>query len=78
MLSTAGFRTRRRFLSELNVELQTLKVLTIQGTIKQMVVQLNGVSLDRDLLREAGVHVKKQDREKLRVLGRKLLDELVR
>jgi hypothetical protein len=36
------------------------------------------VSLDRDLLREAGVHVKKQDREKLRVLGRKLLDELVR
>ncbi len=68
----------RRFLSELNVELQTLKVLTIQGTIKQMVVQLNGVSLDRDLLREAGVHVKKQDREKLRVLGRKLLDELVR
>jgi AsmA-like C-terminal region len=68
----------RRFLSELNVDLQTLKVLTIQGTVNQMVVQLNGISLDRDLLREAGLHVKKQDREKLRVLGRKLLDELVR
>jgi uncharacterized protein involved in outer membrane biogenesis len=68
----------RRFLSDLNVDLQTLKVLTLQGTINQMVVQVNGISLDRDLLREAGVNIKKQDREKLRVLGRKLLDELVR
>ncbi len=65
-------------MSELDVDLQTLKVLTLNGTLNQMMVQVNGVSLDRDLLREAGVNVKKQDREKLRVLGRKLLDELVR
>ena len=44
----------RRFLSDLNVDLQNLKVLTLQGTVNKMVVQLNGVALDRDLLREAG------------------------
>ena len=68
----------RRFLGNLDPELQALKVLTLQGTINQMAVHLNGVSLDRDLLREAGLKVNKQDREKLRVLGKKLLDELVR
>jgi AsmA protein len=68
----------RRFLSELNVDLQSLKVLTLQGTVNKMVVHLNGVALDRDILREAGINVRKQDREKLRVLGRKFLDELVR
>jgi AsmA protein len=68
----------RRFLSDLNVDLQNLRVLTIQGTVNKMVVHLNGVALDRDLLREAGISVKKQDREKLRVLGRRLLDEIVR
>ena len=68
----------RRFLSELNVDLQNMRVLTLQGTVNKMDVQLNGVSLDRDLLREAGIKIKKDDREKLRVLGRKLLDDLVR
>jgi hypothetical protein len=68
----------RRVLSELNVDLQTLRVLTLQGTVNKMVVQMNGVSLDRDFLREAGIKVNKKDREKLRVLGRKLLDDLVR
>ena len=61
----------RRFLSDINVDLKRLKVLTLQGTVNKMVVQLNGVSLDRDLLREAGIKVNKQDREKLRVLGKK-------
>ena len=68
----------RRFLSDLNVDLQDAQGADTQGTVNKMVVQLNGVSLDRDLLREAGIHVKKQDREKLRVLGKKLLDEIVR
>jgi AsmA protein len=68
----------RRFLSDLNVDLQTLKVLTLQGTVNKMSVKLNGVSLDRDILREAGIKVNKQDREKLRVLGKRLLDEIVR
>jgi AsmA-like C-terminal region len=68
----------RRILSDLNVDLQNLKVLTLQGSVNKMVVHLNGVALDRDLLRDAGINVKKQDREKLRILGRKLLDEIVR
>jgi AsmA-like C-terminal region len=68
----------RHFLSDLNVDLQSLRVLTLQGTVNKMVVHLNGVALDRDLLREAGINVKKQDREKLRILGRRLLDEIVR
>ncbi len=68
----------KRFLSDFNVDLKRLKLLTLQGTVNKMVVQLNGVSLDRDLLREAGIHVNKKDRDKLRVLGKKLIDELVR
>jgi AsmA protein len=66
----------RRILGELNVDLQALRVLTLQGTVNQMAVRLNGIALDRDMLRE--VKLKRDDREKLRVLGRKLLDDLVR
>ena len=51
-------------------------MLTLQGTVNQMVVRLNGIALDRGLLREAGI--KREDREKLRVLGRQVLDQLVR
>ncbi len=66
----------RRILGELNVDLQSLRVLTLKGTVNKIVVGVNGIPLNRDLLREAGV--KKEDREKLRVLGRKLLDKLNR
>ncbi|MFI5458339.1 MAG: AsmA-like C-terminal region-containing protein [Isosphaerales bacterium] len=66
----------RRFLGDLNVNLQSLRMLTLQGSVNQMVVRLNGIALDRDLLRGSGI--KREDREKLRVIGRKLLDELVR
>jgi len=66
----------RRILGELNVNLQSLRTLTLRGSVNKMVVQLNGISLDRDLLRESGI--KREDREKLRVLGRKVLDQLVR
>ena len=47
-----------------------------RGTVNQMVVQVNGVSLDRGLLKDAGF--KREDREKLRAVGRKFLDELIR
>ena len=82
-ISLAGLDARlpeqaRRFLGDVNVDLRTLKVLTLKGSVNQMVVQLNGISLDRNFLREAGIKIKKDDREKLRVLGKKLLDELVR
>jgi AsmA protein len=66
----------RRLLGELNVELETLTSLTLRGTVNQMVVQINGVALDRGVLREPGI--KREDREKLRVLGRQFLDQLVR
>ncbi len=66
----------RRILGELNVDVQSLRVLTVKGTVNKMVVGVNGIPLDRDLLREAGL--KREDREKLRVLGRKLLDKINR
>jgi len=66
----------RRILGELNLNLQSLRMLTLQGTVNHMVVRVNGIALDRDLLREAGI--KREDREKLRVLGRQVLDQLVR
>ena len=66
----------RRLLGDLNVDLGSLTVLTLRGTVNQMVVQVNGVSLDRGLLKDAGF--KREDREKLRAVGRKFLDELTR
>ena len=45
----------RRVLGELNVDLGSLTTLTLRGTVNQMVVQVNGVSLDRGLLRESPV-----------------------
>src|ERR1700677_3438898 len=44
----------RRLLGDLNVELGSLTTLTLRGTVNQMVVQVNGVSLDRGLLKDAG------------------------
>ena len=66
----------RRFLGELNVKLGRLNMLTLQGTVNRMVVQLNGLALDRDFMKE--VRIKKEDREKLRMLGRQLLDQISR
>jgi AsmA-like C-terminal region len=66
----------RRLLGDLNVELGSLTTLTLRGTVNQMVVQVNGVSLDRGVLKKAGL--KREDREKLRVLGRQFLDQLNR
>jgi AsmA-like C-terminal region len=66
----------RRLLGDLNVDVGSLTILTLRGTVNQMVVQVNGVSLDRGLLKNAGL--KREDREKLRAVGRKFLDELTR
>jgi hypothetical protein len=66
----------RRLLGELNVELETLTSLSLRGTVNQMAVQLNGIPLDQKLLRESDFT--REDREKLRVLGRRFLDQLVR
>ena len=66
----------RRLLGDLNVELGSLTTLTLRGTVNQMVVQVNGVSINRGLLKDAGL--KREDREKLRAVGRKFLDQLTR
>jgi hypothetical protein len=66
----------RRLLGDLNVELGSLTTLTLRGTVNQMVVQVNGVSLDRGILKE--VKLQREDREKLRAVGRKFLDQLTR
>jgi hypothetical protein len=66
----------RRLLGDLNVELGSLTTLTLRGTVNQMVVQVNGISLDRGILKE--VKLKREDREKLRAVGRKFLDQLTR
>jgi AsmA protein len=66
----------RRILGDLNVNFQSLDLLTLQGSVNKLAVHLNGVALDRNLFRESGI--KREDREKLRAIGRKFLDELVR
>jgi AsmA-like C-terminal region len=66
----------RRLLGDLNVEVGSLTTVTLRGTVNQMVVQVNGVSLDRGIFKE--VKLKREDREKLRAVGRKFLDQLTR
>jgi AsmA-like C-terminal region len=66
----------RRLLGELNLDVDGLTTLTLSGTIDQMVVRLNGTVLDRNLIREAGL--RREDREKLKVMGRQFLDKIVR
>jgi hypothetical protein len=68
----------RRVLGDLKVDLSGLTDLTLQGTVNKMTLRVHGLSLDRDLLREQGISLKKEDREKLRVLGRQLLDKISR
>jgi AsmA protein len=66
----------RRILGDLNVNFQSLELLTLQGSVNKLAVRVNGVALDRSLLRESGIP--REDREKLRAIGRRFLDELVR
>jgi AsmA protein len=66
----------RRLLGELNLDVNGLTILTLSGTVDQMVVRLNGTPLDRNLIRETGL--RREDREKLRVMGRQFLDKIVR
>jgi hypothetical protein len=66
----------RRLLGELKLDVDGLTTLTLSGTVDQMVVRLNGMALDRNLLRESGL--RREDREKLKVMGRQFLDKIVR
>jgi hypothetical protein len=66
----------RRLLGELKVDVNTLAIVSLRGTVNQMVVQVNGVSLDKGLFRESGL--KREDRAKLRSLGRQFLEQITR
>ncbi len=66
----------RRFLNDIDVDINQLSTLTLRGTVDQMVVGVNGISLDRNALRENGL--RPEDREKLKLLGRQLRDKLLR
>src|SRR5262249_19207586 len=66
----------RRVLGELNLDLGSLTRLTLRGTLNQMAVQVNGVPINGSLLPETGL--RRDDRERLRLLGRQLRDRLLR
>jgi AsmA-like C-terminal region len=66
----------RRLLRELDVDVESLTTLGLSGTVDRMVVQVNGVPLDGSALGKAGLG--REDREKLRVLGRQFLDRIAR
>jgi hypothetical protein len=66
----------RRILGEMNVDLEGLGGLTLSGTVDQMVVKWNGMPSERNALRENGL--RREDRDKLKILGRQFLDKIVR
>ncbi|MHB1559724.1 MAG: DUF748 domain-containing protein [Isosphaeraceae bacterium] len=66
----------RRILGDLKVDVGSLTALSLRGTLDQMAVQVNGVPLDRSLLREA--RLRPDDREKIRQLSRQLRDRFLR
>ena len=66
----------RRVLGDLNVDVGAFMSLTLRGTLNQMAVQVNGVPINGSLLHESGL--RRDDRERLRLLGRQLRDRLLR
>ena len=66
----------RRLLGDLNVDIGSMASVTLRGTVNEMLVQVNGVSLDRSLIK--ATRLKREDRDKLRILGRQFLDQLAR
>lgn len=66
----------RRILGDLKIDVGSLTSLCLSGTLDQMAVQVNGVPLDRGVLREA--RLRPDDREKIRQLSRQLRDRFLR
>ena len=66
----------RRVLADLNLDVGSLTTLSLRGTLNQMAVQVNGVPINGSLLHESGP--RRDDRERLRLLGRQLRDRLLR
>ncbi len=79
-MKVEGLRERlpdnaRRILGDLKVDLGSLTVLNLRGTIDRVAMQVNGLSIDRGLIRD---RLKPDDREKIRQMSRKLTESLLR
>ena len=68
----------RRLLGELKVDLGSMTTLTLQGTLDQMVVAVNGKEIDAKHGRDPLRNLPANERERLRLLGRQLRDGLLR
>ncbi len=68
----------RRLLGELKVDLGSMTTLTLQGTLDQMVVAVNGKAIDKKKIRDPLRNLPAEDRERLRLLGRQLREGLLR
>jgi uncharacterized protein involved in outer membrane biogenesis len=66
----------RRILGEMKLDIGSLTSLSLRGTLDKMVVEVNGVPIDANLVREP--RLRPDDRERLRNLGRQLRDQLLR
>jgi len=75
-LEAALSERARRFLNDIDLDINQLTTVALRGTVDRMIVQVNGINLDRNALRENGLQP--DDREKLKLLGRQLRDKLLR
>ena len=66
----------RHILDDLQVDVGSLTALSLRGTVNKLVVQVNGVPIDGKLFRDTGL--RRDDRERLRLLGRQLRDKFLR
>jgi AsmA protein len=66
----------RRLLVDLKVDIEDWTTLNLRGTVDDMALQVAGMSLDRNLLRDSGL--RREDREKLKAIGRQLREKLLR
>ena len=66
----------RRILGNVDIKLGSVATLALKGDVNRIAVQLNGVPLDGDLFKD--IKIRKEDRDKLRNLGRQLRDEFFR
>jgi AsmA protein len=80
-MKVAGLDTRlpeqaRRILGDLKVDVGSMTAVTLRGTFDKMVLQVNGVPIDRNIVREPRLNP--DDRQKLRLLGRQLREQFLR
>ncbi|MGP0069304.1 MAG: AsmA-like C-terminal region-containing protein [Isosphaeraceae bacterium] len=69
----------RRILGDLKVDVGSLTSLTLRGSLQQMVVQLNGVPIDRRVIRDIrDIKLNREEKDQLKLLGRQLRDKYLR